>query len=125
MAVPTIIMKPATQYSTRRLLTRLSLIITLGLLPFLTGCAVAVAGAAAGAGAIAYVRGELESTLDQDYNKTVEACRIALKNLEVTKISEKKDALDAELVYRTALDKKVTIKLNQQEKITDLTPAGK
>ncbi len=113
MAVPTIIMKPATQYSTRRLLTRLSLIITLGLLPFLTGCAVAVAGAAAGAGAIAYVRGELESTLDQDYNKTVEACRIALKNLEFTKISEKKDALDAELVYRTALDKKVTIKLNQ------------
>lgn len=98
--------------SLRPLITRGSLILTLALLPFLTGCVVAVAGAA-GAGAIAYVRGELQSSVDQSYAKVVEATRAALKDLEYAKISEKKDAIDAELIYRTALDKKVTIKLNR------------
>lgn len=109
-------MKPSTPNAFRHLFTRLSLFIALGLLPILSGCAAAVAGAAAGAGAIAYVRGELQSTLPHDFNKTVEATRVALKELEFTKISDKKDAIDAELVYRTALDKKVTVKLN---KMTD------
>jgi len=111
-------MKSSAQNSLSRLFTRLavSLCLTLGLLPLFTGCAVAVVGAAAGAGAIAYVRGELQSTLDQDYNKTVEATRTALQNLEFAKISEKKDAIDAELIYRTALDKKIAVTLN---KVTD------
>jgi hypothetical protein len=109
-------MKPSSLNAFRPLLTRLSLFIALGLLPLISGCAVAVAGAAAGAGAIAYVRGELQSTLDQNYNRTVEASRAALTELEFTKISEKKDAIDAELIYRTALDKKVTVKLS---KVTD------
>ena len=103
----------STQTSFRPLFARLSLVLALGLLPLLTGCVVAVAGAAAGAGAIAYVRGELESSLDQNYNKAVEATRATLKELEFARISEKKDAIDAEFIYRTALDKKVTIKLNK------------
>ena len=110
-------MTPSAQPSPRHWLTRLSLILALGLLPLLTGCVVAVAGAA-GAGAIAYVRGELETSLDQNYNKVVESTRTALKELEFNKISESKDALEATLIYRTALDKKVTIKLN---KVTDKT----
>lgn len=111
-------MKLPTQSSSSRLLTRLSLIVALGLLPILSGCAAAVAGAAAGAGAIAYVRGELQSTLEHDFNRTVEATRTALKDLEFARISEKKDAIDAEFIYRTALDKKITIKL---AKVTDKT----
>ena len=97
--------------SLRQRLTRLSLCLALGLIPLLTGCVVAAAGAAAGA--VAYVRGELQSSVDQTFPKTVEATRAALKELEFAKISEKKDALDAELIYRTALDRKVTIKLNK------------
>jgi hypothetical protein len=111
-------MKLPTQSTAPHLLTRLSLIIALGLLPILTGCVVAVAGAAAGAGAIAYVRGELETSLDQNYSKVVDATRAGLKDLEYAKISEKKDAIDAELIYRTALDKKITIKLS---KVTEKT----
>lgn len=98
--------------SPRLILARCSLVLMLGLLPLLTGCVVAVAGAA-GAGAIAYVRGELQSSVDQSYARVVEATRAALKELEYAKISEKKDAIDAELIYRTALDKKVTIRLNR------------
>ena len=103
----------STELSTRRLLTRLSLLLTLGLLPFLSGCVVAAAGVAAGAGAIAYVRGELATSLDHDFSKVVEATRTALKELEYSKVTEKKDGMEAEFIYRTALDKKVTIKLNQ------------
>ena len=106
-------MNSSTQSFSQRLLTRLSLLVALGLLPLLSGCAVAVAGAAAGAGAYAYVRGELQSAVDQNFNKTVEATRAALKDLEFAKISEKKDAIDAEFIYRTALDKKVNVKLSK------------
>ena len=108
----------STQRSAQSLFTRLSLFLFLGLLPVLSGCVVAVAGAAAGAGAIAYVRGELETSLDHNYSKVVDATRSALTDLEFNKISERKDAIDAELIYRTALDKKVTIKLS---KVTDKT----
>lgn len=95
----------------RTLFARLSLVLALGLLPLLTGCVVAAAGAAAGA--VAYVRGELATTLDQNYSKVVEATRAGLKDLEFAKISENKDALEAVFVYRTALDKKVKIKLSK------------
>lgn len=110
-------MTTSSSSSTHRWFTRVSLLLALGLLPYLTGCVVVAAGAA-GAGAIAYVRGELESSLDQNFNKTVDATRAALKDLEFAKISEKKDALEAEFVYRTALDKKVNIKL---KKLADKT----
>ena len=106
-------MNPSTQNFSKRLLTRLSLLVALSLLPLISGCAVAVAGAAVGAGTYAYVRGELQSAVDQNFNKTVEATRAALKDLEFAKISEKKDAIDAEFIYRTALDKKVNVKLSK------------
>ena len=110
-------MTSSAQPSPRHWLTQLSLILVLGLLPLLTGCVVAVAGAA-GAGAMAYVSGELESTVDQDFSKTFAATQAGLKNLEFARISEEKTAIDAKFIYRTALDKKVTVKLNR---VTDKT----
>ena len=106
-------MTSSTEPSPRQFFARLSVLLSLGLLPLLSGCVVAAAGVAAGAGAIAYVRGELATSLDHDFGKVVEATRTALKELEYTKVSEKKDAMEAEFISRTALDKKVTIKLNQ------------
>ena len=77
----------------------------------LSGCKAVTAGANAGAEAVAYIRGELEATLPYDYSKVVDSARAALKDLEFTTVSDKKDALTAELVARTALDKKVRITL--------------
>ena len=77
----------------------------------LSGCKAVTAGANAGAEAVAYIRGELEATLPHDYSKVVDSARTALKDLEFTAVSDKKDALTAELVARTALDKKVRITL--------------
>lgn len=83
--------------------------------PFFSGCVVVAAGAA-GAGAVAYVRGELESSVPHDLDTTYAAARNALADMKFSVIEDKKSMLDAEFVSRTALDKKVTIKL---ERITD------
>jgi len=78
---------------------------------FQSGCVVAAVGA--GAGAVAYIRGELEATLDSSLAATAKASDRAIKELEFAKVSEKKDALSANLVARTAQDKKVEIDLTK------------
>jgi len=77
----------------------------------LSGCILAAAGA--GAGAVAYVRGDLEANLDSDYQKVVDAAHSAVGDLEFARVSENKDALKAVLVSRTALDKKVEITITK------------
>lgn len=84
-------------------------------LPWLTGCVVVAAGAV-GAGAVAYVRGELESSVEADLDAAYAAAQRALEKLEFARIEQRKSGLDAQLVHRTALDKRVEIKL---KKITD------
>jgi hypothetical protein len=85
----------------------------LALLPALAGCGLLAAGSSASV--VAYIEGTLEVNLGTDYAKVVVATQSALKELEFVPISEKKDALKAQFVARTALDKKVEI---------DLTKAG-
>lgn len=84
-------------------------------LPWLTGCVVVAAGAV-GAGAVAYVRGELESSVEADLDATYAAAQRALDKLEFARIEQRKSGLDAQLIRRTALDKRVEIKL---KKITE------
>ncbi len=84
-------------------------------LPWLTGCVVVAAGAV-GAGAVAYVRGELESSVEADLETTYAAAQRALNKLEFARIDQRKSGIDAQLIHRTALDKRVEIKL---KKITD------
>ena len=86
----------------------------LALTGLLHGCLVAAAGA--GAGAVAYIRGDLEATLPKDYNKVVAATKESIGQLEFAKVSENKDALKAVLISRTALDKKVEITLTNSGK---------
>jgi ABC-type glycerol-3-phosphate transport system substrate-binding protein len=95
-------MKPALKF---RLMLAAALLAAM-----LTGCVAVVAGAA-GAGTVAWVRGELEATLDANYEKAATAANLAIKQLQFAKISEKKDALTAILIARTAEDKKVEIKV--------------
>ena len=68
------------------------------------------------AGVVAYVRGDLEATLANDFNPVIEATRQAIKHLGFTKISEKKDASDVVMVVRTANDKKVEISITSSGK---------
>ena len=86
-------------------------------LPFVSGCAVILAGGA-GAGTVAYIKGELQTNLEASLEKSIEATRSAVENLKFIKISEKVDKLTGEIIARTSQDKKITIKLN---KVTENT----
>ena len=77
---------------------------------WLSGCVAVVAGAA-GAGAVAYVRGQLEAPLDSGYDQAVTATDQAIQQLQFFKISERKDALDAYFTVRTAGDRKIDIRV--------------
>jgi len=90
-------------------------LLAIAALPWLTGCVVVAAGAV-GAGAVAYVRGELESSVEADLDTTYLAAQRALARLEFAKIDQRKSGLDAQLVHRTALDKRIEVKL---KKVTD------
>lgn len=81
----------------------------------LTGCVAVVAAGAAGTG-VAWYSGRLEANLDQNIEAVFAASQKALNQLEFANISNKKSTVDAQLVSRTALDKKVEITL---QKVTD------
>lgn len=98
----------------------LSFILALSLLVpaawFSTGCVVVAVGA--GAGAVAYIRGELAGQVDADVGDTLRAVNRALDSFKFAKVSEKSDALVAIVVARTAEDKKIEVKV---ERLTDKT----
>jgi hypothetical protein len=73
------------------------------------GCIFLAAGA--GAGTVAYVRGDLEATVDAKLDKTYDATLKALQQLELTPTEKQKDAIGAKVIARTSTDKKITITL--------------
>lgn len=74
-----------------------------------SGCLLVAAGAVAGAGAVVYVRGELQASLDNGYESVKKAANHAVDQLQFKKISESNDALKDVLVARTADNTKVEI----------------
>ena len=78
------------------------------------GCVVAAAGAAAGAGTVAFVEGKLVVTVDSPYNNTVRATDQAIAQLQFLKLTDRRDDLTATLTARTAQDKKVTVDVERQ-----------
>ena len=81
-----------------------------GKLVMVQGCIVAAAGA--GAGTIAYIRGDLEAVEPKGLNAVYSATEKAMDELELNVIQKKKDATSAVIVARDAEDKKITIKLS-------------
>lgn len=77
-----------------------------------SGCFIVAAGAA-GAGAVAYVRGELSATLSNSFEAVDRASAAALQQLQLVKINDRKDAFVSIARARTADDKKVEIKLTK------------
>lgn len=80
-----------------------------------TGC-LAVAAGAAGAGTVAYIRGELNASLDGSLASVSKAARGAIDDLKFARISETSDALVTILIARTADDTRVEVRV---ERVTD------
>ena len=85
-----------------------------------TGCVAVVAAGAAGTG-VAWHSGRMETTLNHELDAVYAAAQKAVDKLEFARVSEKKSGVDAELIARTARDKKVEITLKRVDgKITRL-----
>lgn len=78
----------------------------------LSGCA-AVIGVGAGAGTVAYIRGELKATKDVGIDRIWGASRQAMRDLEFPINNTKKDASSAVLESETADERSITIRLKR------------
>ena len=78
-------------------------------LVLVNGCVIAAAGA--GAGVVAYARGDLEVVEAKDINSVYKATEKALDELELTVSKKTKDVMSALIIARDAQDKKIKIKL--------------
>ena len=82
-------------------------------MPLMSGCAVALFGAGAGAGVAGatYVMGKLEDEVNAPVSKVRRATVAALKSLELPVDKERGDKLAAELESETADQKKIWISI--------------
>ena len=85
------------------------LLVVSAMLPALlvtSGCFALAVGAGAGA-TVAYVRGDLDATLNAGFDRSVRAVNKTIEQLQLAKVSETKDALQATLIARNGADKKI------------------
>ena len=78
----------------------------------LSGCAVVLLGAGAGAAGATYVMGKLEDEIDAPVPKVQRATVAALKSLDLPVNMERGDKLAAELESETADQKKIWVSIN-------------
>jgi hypothetical protein len=80
-----------------------------------SGCFLVAIGAAgaAGAGTVAYIRGELDATLGNQYDLVIKATDGSIGQLQFAKVRETKDAFSSEIIARTAEDKKIDITITK------------
>lgn len=87
----------------------------------LTGCVALLAGAAVGAGTVAYVAGELKAADEVSLDRAWSASLQAMEDLQFKVTKQQKDALAGLLVARRADDTPVTIRVKKQtDKVTEL-----
>jgi len=78
------------------------------------GCLGLVVGAAAGAGAVAYVRGELKATEEAPIDKVFEATKGAITDLEFTLIKGEADAYSGKVTAKSARGNDIGISLKRK-----------
>jgi len=96
--------------------TKMLMIVMLASLMVLgSGCALFIVGgaAAAGAGTVVWIKGEVRSSEAVTFDKAWDAAQAGLKDLEYTITEKQKDAAEASLTARGAGDKKIQVTLKK------------
>ncbi len=85
-------------------------------LPFGSGCALFLVGgaAAAGAGTVAYVNGELRETENVACDTAYDATLAAMGDLQYAVVDKSKAGIKMTILARTSGDKKIQVTLNKQ-----------
>lgn len=84
-----------------------------GMLLTQSGCLLVAAAAGTGAG-VAYVRGDLETSVEAQPDQVAAATEKAMKDLDIAVISTSSSSIDAKVVGRTARDTKLTVVAKSQ-----------
>jgi hypothetical protein len=104
--------------------TGLRALVLVGALLVTSGCEVllvSIGGAALGAGAVAYVRGELETTLASPLARVHAASQGALDDLQFAVSSSDRDAVYGEIRALTVDDRRIKLEMNARGKeVTEL-----
>jgi hypothetical protein len=92
------------------------LCLALAALPLLNGCLLFVAGgaAAAGAGTVLYVNGELKDTEPASLDPVHAAALAGLHDMQYVVVNDTKDINNANILARTANDTKIQIQIIKQ-----------
>jgi hypothetical protein len=86
---------------------------------FQSGCVTVVDNSAPGS--TAYIRGELQATVEQRFEVVESAAKHAITELQFSNIEEKKDALVAIITARTAEDARINVKVERStDKVTTI-----
>lgn len=87
----------------------------------LNGCAALLIGGAAGAGTIAYIRGELKSTEQMTMDQAWATSEHAVRELGFVVTYREKDEVNAKLVSRDSKDTRIEISMHRvTEQTTDI-----
>jgi hypothetical protein len=78
------------------------------------GCGAIIAGAAAGAGAVAYIRGELEATEAAPIGQVFDATKAVVDELQFKVLSADADAYEGKVHAETARGKEIGITLERE-----------
>lgn len=78
------------------------------------GCLALAVGAAAGAGTVAYVKGELQVVEDIPLDRAWTAAQATIEELQFNKTAERKDALQGRITAERADGSNVTIRLDSR-----------
>jgi len=100
--------------SKRRFYNKFVIVLIIPGLALLFGCAAAVVGGAAGAGAVLYSKGELKSTENAPLEKVLNAAEEAMKSMNLNVISKDHDALKGKLLAKRENGDNIDIKLEQK-----------
>jgi hypothetical protein len=91
-----------------------TILIVPGLAFLLYGCAAAVVGGAAGAGAVLYSKGELKSTENAPMDQVLSAAEETMQSMNLNVVSKDQDALKAKLLAKRENGDNIDIKLEQK-----------
>ena len=83
-------------------------------LAFLFGCAAAIVGGAAGAGAVLYSKGELKSTENAPLERVLNAAEETMQSMNLNVVSKDHDALKGKLLAKRENGDNIDIKLEQK-----------
>jgi len=89
------------------------LLAAVGMMPMLSGCLLAAAGAA-GAVGVAYAKGDLTATLEANPQQVVDATNEAFEQMDIVQVGSNATAVDGQVTGRTAGDDRIVVNVKSE-----------